>query len=826
MAKKGIVEQIRERQSSGFGDRVNLFIAESSYRVASIVPVRYRWIVPQLIERVSLPLPEFSDVKGEIIANLTGEELEEETAETAKVIPIKPLYPAYRCLRNNPLHCEWPEKTLAENPDSPICLQCSFPALLKPESRILGIRGTYQVESFFRSRHLGRLYRGIDLSDRTPVMIKEYLLPKRYFNRDETRIRQTNFINLTGFDLADGRKQDERLITVQDAIAPRGEQRCYLVTKGNTDSFPTLARYLEETGPLTPPQVRQVLLQVLQTLEFLHGQKYRFPNGIIREGLTHGNLTLESLLIGPTLQGFYIYLCDAALWENLFYPPAAELPLLSVQKDLEDLGRVAFYLLVGRSLDPETNQPLNPTFEEHWPPVHKALKDYILSLVGFSPVRFENAGIARQALLNLPPLETAIIVEKPEEEEPEVQKKRRNQRWWLILFGVLGVSLLALLIWYLIRRAYQMQAIEQPPICCINQVLGEIPPETYTFTGERAGIWTHIWTQRNLIAKDQSFAEIVDQEMNPDAVTNIEETADAAASDSEGEMPPPETYNFNYRPAPSATEAIARIRNFEAEFAVSSLFKGLGVDLWYERFAYDAIAVYVSFSYAERQNSLPQYLNGEISLTDVRRLYTGEISNWQELGGPDLAVKLYAPDDQEALELFKQRVLQTPEAIEKFEALLREPTGIISVNPNITQLSTFGTLNAVIRDFEDEQIGAIAFGSLSQVFGQCSVYPLALKEGLGNAIFPLLQQENQPITPDTDLCNKKGSYFPNVEAIRSHKYPLSYTLAVVYPRDNRRQPAGLTFIELLKTTQGQKLLSEAGLIPIRDISEEDMTFEE
>lgn len=863
MAKKGVIDQIKQRESGNVSDRMNLFFSNAAFRASAIVPARYRWLIPSIIENISLPIPEFNDVKEEIIETLTAEEAEPVVLETpTEVIPTRPLYPAYRCLRNNPLRCEWTAKTLEENSDAEICIKCGFPTVLKPETRILGMRGTYQIESYLKTRNMGRLYTAIDLSDRSPVVIKEYNLPKRYFNRNETRTRQTSFINLTGLYLADGRYQDERLLTPSDAIAPTGEQRCYLITKGITDTFPTLQRYLEETGALTQPQVRQILLQALQTLEFLHGQKYRFPNGIVRQGLTHGNINLESFLIVPTFQGFYIYLNDPALWENLFYPPNSSLEEQSVSQDLKQLGEVAFYLLAGRSRNPKNNQPLDPTFEENWPEVNPLFKNYILALIGFSPAPFENALLARLALLKLPPLEEVLTLEKPEEEEaPEKPKKSYKRLWWL-LFGVLGVTLLALLIWYFARRNNPVNSIDNPPVCCLNQVLGEIPPATYTFTGEASGLWTYLWLQNNLIAKDQNFATLVDTVLNPppeeeegteteDSPPEAEENPPAAESgetsengeipslDTEDAIPPEEAtetaegeqaeepqYRLNYIPTETTQEAIAKVRNLEADFAVSSLFEDLAVDLWYERFAYDAIVVYVSFSYAQRANSLPEQLNGVISLRDLRRLYTGEITNWQELGGPNLPVKLYIPQDQEAVELFKQRILQEDNAIARFEDLLNQPTRKTPTPNRITQLSTFKTLNAVIRDFEDDQIGAIAFGSLSQVFGQCSVYPLALQLNFETTVSPLLQQQNLPITPQTDLCNEKGSYFPNIAAIRSGHYPLSYALAVIYPRDNRRKPAGLTFIEMLKTTQGQKLLSEAGLVPIRDISQEEIPKEE
>uniref|UniRef100_A0ACD5GWT5 Uncharacterized protein n=1 Tax=Desertifilum tharense IPPAS B-1220 TaxID=1781255 RepID=A0ACD5GWT5_9CYAN len=136
--------------------------------------------------------------------------------------------------------------------------------------------------------------------------------------------------------------------------------------------------------------VRQVLNQVLQTLECLHGQKFRFPSGQIQKGLAHGNLTLNSLLIAqnslpkinplgtsepsavavatpPLIEtDFFIYTTDLAVWEQLFNPENQEIVNPLFQKDLVDLGYVAFYLLAGQTIHPISRHPLNPRDEQQW----------------------------------------------------------------------------------------------------------------------------------------------------------------------------------------------------------------------------------------------------------------------------------------------------------------------------------------------------------------------------------------------------------------------------------------------------------------------------
>jgi hypothetical protein len=103
---------------------------------------------------------------------------------------------------------------------------------------------------------------------------------------------------------------------------------------------------------------------------------------------------------------------------------------------------------------------------------------------------------------------------------------------------------------------------------------------------------------------------------------------------------------------------------------------------------------------------------------------------------------------------------------------------------------------------------------LSQMWGQCSVYPLALSQAGKAAVQPLVLSDRQEITPETDLCNRKGAYAPDPAKFQTGEYPLSYPILVVYPRDNRRSAPGKKFVELMRTLEGQRLLKTAGLVPL------------
>ncbi len=341
------------------------------------------------------------------------------------------------------------------------------------------------IERSLGQRGAGRLYAATQTGFNQPVVVKEYLLPQHYFNAVERQQQQKIFKNLAGFSLADGRVQDFRFVQPLEAIANDLEERCYLITD-ERDICPTLRRYFNQ-GALTPTEVRWVLNQVLQTLEFLHGQKFRLPSGQVQTGMVHGNLSLDSLLIGieqPEVaiqdghvapsrfldSNCFIYLCDLALWEQLFDPASVNASPKSFAQDLGDLGYIAFYLLAGREVT-SAGALLDPREPLHWQAVDPFLKHFILRLMGLE-LPFENAEVARRALLRSPQL--TFVPLSDVEAEPETPTKPKIPHWLLFLPSLIGLGALGWLIWTLLPKPQATTAIA-PPLCCLKDVAG-IPP--------------------------------------------------------------------------------------------------------------------------------------------------------------------------------------------------------------------------------------------------------------------------------------------------------------------------------------------------------------
>lgn len=792
-------------------------------KIETLLPQQLRWLLP-LIEG-NQPADELTEADVEPPSQPTDAPLD--TIST--VHSVETLYRQYRCWNGDPLGCHFPQQTVQQNPTASACLECGFPVVLAEKSEIRGSRGRYRIDRWLKRRGTGRLYQGTQLSDGQPVVIKEYVLPTRSFGASEIRQRKVAFTRVAGVAAVDGRIQDYRLLTPWEAIADQTLERCYLVTKGSLDTSPTLGNYLVRCGAMTDLQVRHVLNQVLQTLEFLHGQKSRLPGGQVQLGVAHGNLSLESLLIvegrgrrdreqgtgdrGRADTDFFVYVCDLALWESLFELSTATPRQSSWQQDLIDLGYVAFYLLVGQMRTAGAQQLIDPRDDQAWRGVHSGLQRFILRLMQID-TPFESAEAARQALLKLPidlPRPSEITAIQPEVEEPI---NRPRILWWL--YGLVGLMAVIWLVAWLWPKSQPAIVAEKTPLLCrIRQVAG-VPNGQFTYSAEAGGTWGNLLLQRDVVSAAASSP--VGQATCRDALR----LADASASGRtivqamQSQQP---KLKLTYVPEATFEQAIAGVRAGQRDFAITSVTDDLPVDLARREFAYDGLAVFVPFSYARRDNSLPKHLKGHITLEQLQQLYTGRIKNWKQLGGPNLDVRLYAPIESETLRLFEKRVLKTDQNIAQFRSLLTKNE--IHTPEQIRQLPTLEMLRAVIQSFEDDltdsnQIGAIAFGTLSNGFGQCSVYPLAIAAEGMPPVQALVQDNGRAIDPTTDLCRNKGSYRPDVEQFKTQRYPLAYSLAVVYPHDNSRPPVGEKFADMLRTQEGQRLLQQTGLVPLEE----------
>jgi phosphate transport system substrate-binding protein len=175
------------------------------------------------------------------------------------------------------------------------------------------------------------------------------------------------------------------------------------------------------------------------------------------------------------------------------------------------------------------------------------------------------------------------------------------------------------------------------------------------------------------------------------------------------------------------------------------------------RVARDGIAVYLN-----ERNPVKT-----LTVSQVRRIYTGEATNWKEFGGHDAKIVLYSRENNSGTyEFFKDHVLQKQDFAPQTQHMV----------------GTGALVNAVAKD-----PSAIGFGGIAYATGVKAV-SLAFDEHL-----PYVQ--------------------PNEETILSGAYPVSRLLYFYL----RERPKGVVkeFIDWVIGKEGQKVVTEVGYLPTK-----------
>ena len=178
-----------------------------------------------------------------------------------------------------------------------------------------------------------------------------------------------------------------------------------------------------------------------------------------------------------------------------------------------------------------------------------------------------------------------------------------------------------------------------------------------------------------------------------------------------------------------------------------------------------------------------------LTLTQLQKIYTGEISNWQELGGVDLPITPYA------------RPISTGEIVDSIERKIfqnREIGSNVRFVPTATQ---------ALRELASDR-GGIYYDSTVTIVHQCTVKPLSLGESENDLIAPY----RQPLVPVSECPQRRNK--PNIQALRDARYPLTHYLYVVFRQSEEGSEIGRAYANFLLTPQGQKLISKVGFIPL------------
>ena len=180
-----------------------------------------------------------------------------------------------------------------------------------------------------------------------------------------------------------------------------------------------------------------------------------------------------------------------------------------------------------------------------------------------------------------------------------------------------------------------------------------------------------------------------------------------------------------------------------------------------------------------------------ITLQQLKQIYTGQITNWNQVGGPSLTITPISrrPEDGGTVEFFQNNVLTKKD----FGA----------------SIQYISTTTAAIRAVSNNT-GAIYYASAPEIVPQCTIKPLPLGRQPNAWTAPY----QTPYVPSKN-CPKQRNIL-NFDAFKNGDYPITRRLFVIFKENGQAdEQAGNAYAQLMLTEQGQSLIEKAGYVPIR-----------
>ncbi len=203
--------------------------------------------------------------------------------------------------------------------------------------------------------------------------------------------------------------------------------------------------------------------------------------------------------------------------------------------------------------------------------------------------------------------------------------------------------------------------------------------------------------------------------------------------------------------------------------------KGLGLQLEEVGVAYDGIAVAVN----------PSLTVPGLTPKQLVQIYTGKITNWSQVKGPDLAIQPFLRMDGGTTEVVLQGQAPGP-------------------NVKLVNSTTEG-----LRSLQQAP-GGVYFASAPEIVPQCSVKALPM----GNSQKKLVTPYQEPFVPASNCPAQRNKL--NAAAFQDGSYPLTRALFVVVQQNGGpEQQAGEAYARLLLTDEGQAALAKAGFVPLK-----------
>jgi phosphate transport system substrate-binding protein len=180
-----------------------------------------------------------------------------------------------------------------------------------------------------------------------------------------------------------------------------------------------------------------------------------------------------------------------------------------------------------------------------------------------------------------------------------------------------------------------------------------------------------------------------------------------------------------------------------------------------------------------------------LTIEQIKNIYIGKITNWQEIGGVNLEIKAYSRrlEDGGTVEFFHKNVLEK----EKFGSNVQF---IFNTTEALRQVAT--------------NKGSIYYASAPEVVPQCTVKTLPIGRKLSEVVAPY----QEPLVTKNQCPQQLNQL--NKKAFQSGQYPITRRLFVIVKENGLiDQQAGEAYARLLLTDQGQELISKSGFVRIK-----------
>ena len=157
----------------------------------------------------------------------------------------------------------------------------------------------------------------------------------------------------------------------------------------------------------------------------------------------------------------------------------------------------------------------------------------------------------------------------------------------------------------------------------------------------------------------------------------------------------------------------------------------------------------------------------------LQDIYQGKITNWREVGGPDLPIVAYQRNENSGSQTIMENDFMN---------------GLKMVDPLTTRVDSMAGLIEVVAEFREDDNGGVGY----------SVYFYA-REMVGNPRVDLIALDGIP---------------PSSATIRDETYPVVVNYYAVKRRDDH-SPATQKLLDFILSDEGQACVNESGLVSIR-----------